>query len=340
VVDVRVPDIDAAHVDVRLLATGTARPDRVATRIPEVTINGVANPPVAATIPSTCHTDLATVDGNPIGIRLSGSTSQLLNGEPVEASLCDPIELTAGWHVLRSSNGLPLSRLVLTTPGLEPKQSQDHAAEIAWDSDTSAHISVNGGDRVTLGQGMSDDWSASVNGTSIGRPIELDTQTAWVIRAQGPATVDATFARQRTSDALLILSGMGLMGCTALVIFDPKGVVAPARARRRGRHFKRTGRLLGVAAIAFAGVVGGAAGVVLATVAVIALRRQWVSDHVVAVICVAYIVAAVLLSVPPLAAEAVQVSPVWPVDRIGAHETARMAVVLLAVLMAGRQRPT
>jgi hypothetical protein len=65
-----------------------------------------------------------------------------------------------------------------------------------------------------------------------------------------------------------------------------------------------------------------------------------VSDHVVAVICVAYIVAAVLLSVPPLAAEAVQVSPVWPVDRIGAHETARMAVVLLAVLMAGRQRPT
>src|SRR5207302_2356149 len=43
--------------------------------IAEIGIPGVTLPPTGPTVPSTCRTDLVTVDGNPAGLRVVGSTA-------------------------------------------------------------------------------------------------------------------------------------------------------------------------------------------------------------------------------------------------------------------------
>ncbi|MFI5053312.1 MAG: alpha-(1-_3)-arabinofuranosyltransferase family protein, partial [Acidimicrobiia bacterium] len=80
----------------------------------EIGIPGVQRAPLPASLPASCRTDLLTVDGRAVGLRLSGSpaSAEALNGIDVE--LCDPaspagpaptLSLGAGSHVVRSTPG-------------------------------------------------------------------------------------------------------------------------------------------------------------------------------------------------------------------------------------------
>src|SRR5947209_20405937 len=61
-----------------------------------------------------CLTDLLTLDGSPVGVRLTGTTADATALHPVDVSLCDPgtstgraptVNLGAGEHLVRSAPG-------------------------------------------------------------------------------------------------------------------------------------------------------------------------------------------------------------------------------------------
>ena len=77
--------------------------------IAEVGIPGLTLPPAGPTVPDTCRTDLMTVDGSPLGLRVVGSTAAATAGRGLQVQPCGPgsaaLPLGAGNHVLRTSHG-------------------------------------------------------------------------------------------------------------------------------------------------------------------------------------------------------------------------------------------
>ncbi len=64
-----------------------------------------------------CRTDLVTVDGSPLAVRLTGSTSDGLQRRPLSLAACAPLTLGAGEHLIRTAigrdAGIDVDRLVL-----------------------------------------------------------------------------------------------------------------------------------------------------------------------------------------------------------------------------------
>jgi hypothetical protein len=74
----------------------------------------------AASIDPTCRTNLLTIDGQPVGLRVTGSTKDAAGRLGLNVVTCGtPVHLSAGDHVLRTANGadtgIDLDRLVLAS---------------------------------------------------------------------------------------------------------------------------------------------------------------------------------------------------------------------------------
>ena len=81
--------------------------------IAELGIPGVQSPPEPAMFDSGCRTDLVTVDGKPLGLRVSGETHDALQRRKLDVEPCQTAEaaavtLTAGEHVVRTGIGRDL----------------------------------------------------------------------------------------------------------------------------------------------------------------------------------------------------------------------------------------
>ncbi|HWC38835.1 MAG TPA: hypothetical protein VG476_09915, partial [Acidimicrobiales bacterium] len=77
--------------------------------IAELGIPGVTLPPAAPAVPDSCRTDLMTVDGNPVGLRVVGSTGAATAGRGLQVQPCGPgsagMSLSPGNHVIRTAQG-------------------------------------------------------------------------------------------------------------------------------------------------------------------------------------------------------------------------------------------
>ena len=73
----------------------------------EVALAGLRVPALPAKVPSTCRTDLLTVNGKPVGVSLSGTTSDALKREGLAVSLCGAagLDLPAGNTDLTAAQG-------------------------------------------------------------------------------------------------------------------------------------------------------------------------------------------------------------------------------------------
>src|SRR5207253_10496346 len=105
-------------------AAPVARPVGVA----ELGAVGVRATPPPDTFPDGGHTDLLTVDGRPVGIRITGTRDQAEGRRGLAVEACGPdttgLTLGAGRHVLRTrvgrDTGIDLDRLVLDSAGSGP----------------------------------------------------------------------------------------------------------------------------------------------------------------------------------------------------------------------------
>jgi len=174
----------------------------------EVGLPGVSMAPPPARIPSVCHTDLLTIDGRPVDIRISGTSVAALAGQPLAITPCGNslggIRLDPGSHLVRTSprlpsgfevdqlwlgsapgggalrassasaGGLPTGALPAVPTGAAP------SVRVTHQNRTEETVSLHGQGRgfwLILGESLSRGWQASIRPAAGGPAHSLGTPT-------------------------------------------------------------------------------------------------------------------------------------------------------------------
>ena len=232
--------------------------------IVDLGIPGVQVGPLPAQVPSTCRSDLVTVDGSPVPVRLRGSVADARARKPLDVATCDggPVALGKGQRSLRTAAGLDTgidldtvqlgsdpggaaARLAATTP--VPSITVDRTGKVSY------RVTV---DKATapfwlvLGQSLSQGWKATVEGgPSLGEPTLVDGfANGWRVdpAATGSSfVVDLEWAPQKVVRAATWVSGLWFLGVLGLL---GPAVVATPTATARGRDRRGRPRRPGSAA--------------------------------------------------------------------------------------------
>ena len=283
--------------------------------IAELGIPGVTRPAPAAALDSGCRTDLATLDGHPLPLRVSGDTGTASQHGALRLEACaeGPVHLSAGQHILRATpgrdSGLDLDAIALGSgaggSAPAPGPGGPVLPDAARTSPPRLHLEDFGATEVratvdestrpfwlVLGQSNNDGWKATVDGRDLGPPQVLDGfANAWLVRPNGRGTMDVTFTftPQRSVRIASVVSGFALLLCAALALFagrrrhlDRGDTDAPRfRSLRAGMGpAARRGAILtaGLATAVVVGViVGPFEGLALGVVVAAALR--WGRTH-------------------------------------------------------------
>jgi arabinofuranan 3-O-arabinosyltransferase len=239
--------------------------------IAEVGIPGVAAPALPAALPATCRTDLVTVDGSPLWVRVSGSVADALARRPLSVSLCGPdasgVALGPGNHTLASASGqlvgLDIDQLALASAAggaativspsgqlSAPQREPAPVVTVVHQTATAIHLSVasvparSAPFELVMGQSINSGWQATVNGHSLGTPVLIDGfANGWTVDLSqlgasvhhGVMDVTLTWAPQKRVDVAVIVSTLGILACLVLAMI-PAG-----RWRRRRRNRARSG---------------------------------------------------------------------------------------------------
>jgi arabinofuranan 3-O-arabinosyltransferase len=230
----------------------TTDPITMPVGVAELGLAGASEPLPTGPVSATCHEDLLTVDGSPVGVRLAGDAGQAAaRGRlAVEACAGGPVALDAGNHVLRAAKGrdtgVDLDRLVLASAagggpvtlaadGRVPAAGASASApsptvEVLDAGRTSVKVRVTGATAPTwlvLGQSQNAGWTASVDGGgSLGGSELVDGfANGWLLpgTADGsPVEVTMTWQPQRTVWFGLGASLVAVLACIALAVLDPR----------------------------------------------------------------------------------------------------------------------
>jgi hypothetical protein len=200
-------------------------------------------------VPSTCRSDLATLDGQPLSVRISGDTAAAASGAALKVEACDaaggtvaPIHLGAGAHTLRAlpgtQTGLDLDSLVLasnsgggaltlnrpvdttTTPA-----SGAPRIDVTSNGETTIRARVDGANGpfwLVLGESFNKGWKATVNGRDLGRPQLVDGMSnGWRVDpgTKHQLTVTLTWTPQSQIWLALAISGLAMLLCALLALF-------------------------------------------------------------------------------------------------------------------------
>ena len=243
------------------LATRESTGDTVAApaAIAELGIPGLrmASPPAA--LPGTCRSDLLTIDGRPVPVRVAGAVSVAPSVAALTVTPCDPrdparvptITLDRGNHVLRTAEGvrtgLQLDRVVLASaPGGTPlavgggRVTGLGAAPPATPSITIVHngatrlrVHVRGATApfwLVLGESQSNGWKATIaKSGSLGTSHLVDGYAnGWLVRPRSASfDVVLEWTPQRQVWAALWISLAAALLCIAIAGW--------ALVRKRGR---------------------------------------------------------------------------------------------------------
>ena len=182
-----------------------------------------------------CRSDLVTLDGTPLSIRITGTTVDARARRPLGVEACDgPVDLTAGVHRLRvrpgAWSGYDLDRLVLASPGAAP--SPAHVGPdlvMTMEERTAMGVTATGGDGpfwLVLGQSYSDGWRLGLDGGTVDgattdiAPTLIDGfANGWLVTptGEGPVGLRLRWAPQRLVRLGLCLSLLAAMGCLLAV---------------------------------------------------------------------------------------------------------------------------
>ena len=219
--------------------------------IAELGIEGVRRAPLPETMPESCIERQLTIDGQPIGVRVSGRTADAVRGRALPIEPCTPnasVELAAGSHLVRGrttrTDGVSFGRMVLTSDAEGNAASVDRfapstnptpppAVKVLDSGRTSMKVRVDGGagNWLVLGQSLNPGWHASIDGQDLGAPQLVDGfANGWRIPARfgsGPVTVHLEWQPQRVVAIGLWISGLAALACLL--------VIACSWSRRRPR---------------------------------------------------------------------------------------------------------
>ena len=328
--------------------------------VSEITFDGVS-PAIAPladsdqTMTADCRTDLLAIDDEPVGLSFTATAAEIVSGSPIDATVCAPIELDAGTHLLTSSAvaGFNVDRVVLAQPAATeaPAAVPPTATVVASDRD-SRTVEVSAcptGCWVVLGEGYNTGWEATSNATgSLGEPTLVDGNANgwWLEPTTTPTTVTMTWKSQGVLNAALLASLVGVLAALALVLFDrrrrsdttPAHAIVTAlpeltRLPQLARPSAWQGDPLGIATVVVAAVgsalfIGWKWGVVAALIcgAVRFTRRA----RLLGAIGLAVVVVAQLIVVVVVLRDRPYPNAGWPVRFEWLHPWTLLGVVLVA----------
>lgn len=206
--------------------------------IAELGIDGLEVPVAAAELDGSCRDDLLEIDGEPVAVRILGTSAEALAGAPLAVEPCSTagIELDAGDHELQTElgvvSGLDLDQLVLASPGDEPAPAPAPVGEATVVRSSPDRLAIDLADLtpgepvwLVLGQSYSDGWEATVDGEALGTPQLVDGYAnGWLITPEGTeAEVQLTFAPQGRVKVALAISAVGILACLVLLLRRPTG---------------------------------------------------------------------------------------------------------------------
>ncbi len=175
--------------------------------IAEWGIPGLQLTPPDPVFDSGCRTDLLEIDGEPVPVRVTGSTAAAVEGGALDLATCDgaPVELPAGTSRLRTGPGIDLGLHVdaltlrsaagggadpdaglLVTPS--PRPEVRVTAADRWRQT----IEVGPRDEPTwlvVGQSHNAGWRASIDGEDLGAPQLVDGYSSGFLLPPGDGTV-------------------------------------------------------------------------------------------------------------------------------------------------------
>lgn len=199
--------------------------------------------PLPAEVPATCHSDVLTIDGRDLPVRLVGSTATALSRGALDLLPCDPLRLEIGERRIASTSGsttgidvdrLVLGRSVAVPPptGPAPTITDERTSELSWSARADGATSPYW---VVLGQSWSDGWKATANGRDLGAPVLIDGMAnGWLVDPAviGPdAVISITWPPQRVVWTATIFSAIWFGG---ILLTLAAGSVLAARRRRAG----------------------------------------------------------------------------------------------------------
>jgi arabinofuranan 3-O-arabinosyltransferase len=223
--------------------------------VAEIGLPGEPVPALPETFDSGCRTDLVAIDGQPLPVRVTGPTADLLAGRPLTLRTCGdaPVTLTEGDHEIDTAQGrdagLDVDRLVLrsaagggaaaldgstltqqATAGTERRPEPDVAVADA-DHDR-ARVEVTGATEgepfwLVLGESHNVGWTATADGEDLGEPVLVDGfANGWLVTPTSSSfEVDLRFAPQQRVDIAIIVSAAAAVLCLALLFRRPRTVV-------------------------------------------------------------------------------------------------------------------
>ncbi|HSS08486.1 MAG TPA: discoidin domain-containing protein, partial [Acidimicrobiales bacterium] len=216
--------------------------------IAELGVPGLVEAPAGTSVPGTCRTDLLTVDGKPVGLRVLGSTAEAARRDGLAIQPCGPgvdatgaVSLGAGPHVVRTAtgrfNGIDIDRLVFGSErggaslaaGAPPAAAPSPGAAVTVLSQgrTSAKVRVTAAPSgapfwLVLGQSLDKGWTAHVDGgPSLGPPRRIDGYAnGWLVKANPGQvlTVSLRWTPQGRVKVGLWVSAIAALLCTVLAL--------------------------------------------------------------------------------------------------------------------------
>ncbi len=223
--------------------------------IAEIGLPAEPVPALPETFDSGCRIDLVAFDGEPLPVRVTGATADLMAGRPLPLRVCGdaPVSLTEGDHEIDTAEGrdagLDVDRLVLrssagggasaldgstltqqATAGTERRP--EPAVEVVADDHDRARVEVTGATVgepfwLVLGQSHNVGWTATADGEDLGEPVLVDGfANGWLVTPTSSSfEVDLRFAPQQRVDIAIIVSAAAALVCLALLIRRPRTVV-------------------------------------------------------------------------------------------------------------------
>jgi arabinofuranan 3-O-arabinosyltransferase len=212
--------------------------------IAELGLPGLKVSPPPAAFDSGCRTDLLTLDGTPVPVRITGSTQSALDRLPLALTTCPAdtaVPVAAGDHVLRTGTGrqlgididqiamasdrggdaMPVAALAAVPPSPGPAIAESNHGPVSYD------VRIDHADApfwLAIGESWSDGWHATIGGHELPAPQVIDGYgNGWLIDpavyGTGPLTVHVEWTPQKIVWVCIALSLAGLLACLALVIF-------------------------------------------------------------------------------------------------------------------------